>query len=63
MVVVDWEEEYGEEFFATIPAMVASGKLKYLATIYKGLNEAGQGLTDLMTGANIGKAVVVIADE
>ncbi|TBU55126.1 NAD(P)-binding protein [Dichomitus squalens] len=55
--------KYQEEFDRTFPARVASGEIKYKEHIVRGLENAGQGLVDVLTGKNFGKTVLVVADE
>ncbi len=58
--MTDWHEKYAEEFYDVMQQKVASGEIKYREHVYCGLKHGGQGMADLMTGKNIGKAVVVL---
>jgi len=62
LVVIDWHEKYAQEFYETMPKLVASGEIKCLEHVYEGLEKAGQALQDVLTGENRGKAVVEIAE-
>jgi len=55
--------QYDEEFYATIPRALASGELKYSEDVKYGLDKVGDVLLAVQTGANTGKAVVVVAEE
>ena len=56
-------EKYEAEFYATVPARVASGQIKYKEYRVHGLERAGQAILDVQTGANFGKCVVAVAEE
>ncbi|TFK22718.1 alcohol dehydrogenase [Coprinopsis marcescibilis] len=56
------ENKYNDEFYATVPELVASGKLKYREHVYEGLASAGQALVDIQKGVNKAKAVVKVAE-
>ncbi|KAI0750202.1 NAD(P)-binding protein [Daedaleopsis nitida] len=62
-LVTELWAKYLEDFYKTMPALVASGDMKYMEHRVKGLENAGQALLDVMNGRNIGKMVVVVADE
>ncbi|KAF8208973.1 hypothetical protein K438DRAFT_1754028 [Mycena galopus ATCC 62051] len=55
--------KYAEEFYATIPRALAAGELKYSEAVKYGLDKVGEVLLAVQTGANTGKAVVVVAEE
>ncbi|KAJ7465352.1 hypothetical protein B0H11DRAFT_2307976, partial [Mycena galericulata] len=55
--------QYDAEFYATVPAQLASGALKYSEDVAHGLDKVGDVILAVQTGANRGKAVVVIAEE
>ena len=55
--------KYQSEFDRTFPPRVASGEIKYKEHIVRGLENAGQGLVDVLKGANFGKSVIIVADE
>ncbi|KAH9935958.1 NAD(P)-binding protein [Epithele typhae] len=55
--------KYDEEFYSTVPARVASGEIKYKEHVYKGLEGASQAIVDVQSGANFGKAVIVVAEQ
>ncbi|EJU01660.1 NADP-binding protein [Dacryopinax primogenitus] len=58
LYVFTFEQQYVEEFYATVPKMVADGKLKYTEDITVGLEHAGEVLLKLLHGQNIGKAII-----
>ncbi|KAJ7351948.1 hypothetical protein DFH08DRAFT_739693 [Mycena albidolilacea] len=55
--------QYDEEFYTTIPRALAAGELKYSEDVKYGLDTVGEVLLAVQTGANTGKAVVVVAEE
>jgi NADPH-dependent curcumin reductase CurA len=55
--------KYYKEFYSTIPAMLASGELKYSEEITKGLDKVGDVILAVQKGTNKAKAVVVVAEE
>ena len=56
-------QKHAEAFFRDMPKHVASGEIKYKEHIVRGLENAGQGLVDVLKGANFGKSVIIVADE
>lgn len=61
--MVDLQEKYEEEFYRTIPPLLASGELKYREDITRGLDKACEALLSVLTGTNTGKAVILVAEE
>jgi len=57
MIVFDWAERYGEAL-ADLGSRVATRQLKYRESIVEGLENAPQGLIDLLAGRNFGKQLV-----
>ena len=57
MIVFDWHKRYGEAL-ADLGARVAAGKMRYRESIVEGIDNAPQGLIDLLAGRNFGKQVV-----
>lgn len=55
--------KYDAEFYATVPRELASGELKYSEDVTHGLDKVGDVILAVQTGANKGKAVVVVAEE
>ncbi|KAJ6458342.1 hypothetical protein C8R47DRAFT_150706 [Mycena vitilis] len=55
--------KYDEEFYATVPKQLASGELKQMEDASYGLDKMGDVILAVQTGANKGKAVVVVAEE
>lgn len=62
IAVGDHEAQYAEEFYATVPAKLAKGELKYKETVVRSLEEVPQLFLDVQKGNNTGKAVVVLDD-
>lgn len=57
------ESKYSEEFYATVPAMLASGKLKYAEDITVGLEKAGDVILAVQKGQTKGKAIVLVSQK
>lgn len=55
--------KYEEEFYATIPAKLASGELQYTEEVSIGLDKVGDVILAVQKGANKAKAVIKVADE
>jgi NADPH-dependent curcumin reductase CurA len=55
-------EHLRPEFEARVSGWLASGALVDRATIFEGLENAGEGLAGLLSGANLGKALVHLSD-
>ncbi|KAJ7493036.1 hypothetical protein B0H11DRAFT_2172184 [Mycena galericulata] len=55
--------KYDAEFYATVPHLLASGELKYKEDVVHGLEKVGEMILAVQTGKNMGKAVVVVAEE
>ena len=62
LVVIDWHEQYLQEFYNVIPKKIASGELKSFEYICSGLENAGQAFVDMLLGMSVGKTVVVLED-
>ena len=62
-VIGSLASKYRSEFYATIPEKIARGELKYKEYVLRGLDKAGQGILDVVTGKNFGKCIIVVADE
>lgn len=60
--VTHLSHKYASQFYDTIPALIAEGKIKLREDVYKGLEEAPKALVDVLKGANKGKAVVVLEE-
>ncbi|KZT52606.1 alcohol dehydrogenase [Calocera cornea HHB12733] len=58
--VFTYEEQYADEFYSTVPKMVADGKIKYTEDITVGLENAGEVLLKVLNGKNVGKAILHI---
>jgi len=55
--------KYIDEFYATIPAKLANGEIKYMEDVRKGLDKVGEALLAVQSGTNQGKCVVWLADD
>ncbi|KAG6895800.1 hypothetical protein C0992_012464, partial [Termitomyces sp. T32_za158] len=62
-IVFRLEHKYQEEFYATIPDMVAGGKLKYTEEVTEGLEKVGDVILAVQKGHNKAKAVIKVADD
>ena len=60
MIVFDWVNRYPEGIKA-LSALVAAGRIKYRESIVQGIENAPQGLIDLLQGKNFGKQLVKMA--
>lgn len=60
MIVFDWINRYPEGIKA-LSAMVAAGRIKYRESVVQGIENAPQGLVDLLQGKNFGKQLVKFA--
>lgn len=55
--------KYTEEFYSTLEPLVASGDIKHKEDQTKGLENGGEAILSVQSGANKGKAIVVVATE
>ncbi|KAF7319221.1 NAD(P)-binding protein [Mycena chlorophos] len=55
--------KHAAAFWADIPTKLATGEIKYIEDITRGLENAGEVILSVQKGRNMGKAVVVVADE
>ncbi len=62
LVVYDFEDRR-QEFFDMMAPWIKDGTIKYLEDRVDGLEHAGSQFTRLMSGQNVGKALVVIGHE
>ncbi|KAI0649882.1 NAD-P-binding protein [Trametes meyenii] len=62
-VVFSLQRKHEARFFATFPARVARGEIRYKEHLVRGLERAGEAILDVQSGRNFGKCVVVVADE
>ena len=60
MIVFDWVNRYPEGIKA-LSSLVAAGKIKYRESVVQGIENAPQGLIDLLQGKNFGKQLVKLA--
>lgn len=57
-IVFRLEGKYSDDFYATVPEMVANGTIKSKEHVYNGLETVGQAILDVQKGANKAKVVV-----
>ncbi|KAF9041081.1 NAD(P)-binding protein [Hymenopellis radicata] len=62
-IVLDLDHKYQDEFYKTMPDLVARGELKYMEDVTQGLEYAGEAILAVQLGKNKAKSVVVVADE
>ncbi|THU85858.1 alcohol dehydrogenase [Dendrothele bispora CBS 962.96] len=62
-LVFDHEAEWEDKFYAEIPKLLASGQLKYSEDRSKGLEKSGEALLEVQVGKNVGKKIIVVADD
>ncbi|KAJ7617351.1 hypothetical protein FB45DRAFT_933982 [Roridomyces roridus] len=55
--------KYKDEFYATVPPLLASGEIKYKEDVSRGLETVGDVILAVQEGRNNGKAVVIVAEE
>ncbi|KAF4617604.1 hypothetical protein D9613_006281 [Agrocybe pediades] len=55
--------KYDDEFYKTLPPLVASGKIKHREDVWNGLESVGDVMLAVQKGTNKAKAVVHVADE
>jgi NADPH-dependent curcumin reductase CurA len=59
----DLETQWGQVFKDTIPALVASGEIKYKEDVVRGLDKVGDAFLAVQKGTNKGKAVVLLSED
>jgi NADPH-dependent curcumin reductase CurA len=62
-IVGNFEPKYVDEFYATVPAKLASGELKYTEEVTNGLEKVGDVILAVQKGTNKAKAVIRVAEE
>ncbi|KAF8554168.1 NAD(P)-binding protein [Imleria badia] len=55
--------KYKDAFYVEVPALIASGELKLKEDISQGLESVGQAILAVQKGTNMGKSVIVVADQ
>ncbi|TDL15197.1 NAD-P-binding protein [Rickenella mellea] len=60
-LVTPLDEAYRDDFYATIPPMVANGEIKLLEDITEGLEGTGKALYAIQAGTNHGKSIIRVA--
>lgn len=51
------------KFYEEVVPLVVQGKITSREHRYKGLEESGKALADVHVGGNVGKPVIVVAEE
>lgn len=59
----DLEAQWGQKFNDMMPALVASGDIKYREDVVWGLDKVGDAILAVQKGTNNGKVVVLLSDE
>jgi len=62
-VVFRLEPKWNDEFFKTVPPLVASGKIKYREDVSQGLESVGDVILAVQKGTNKAKAIIHVADD
>ena len=52
-----------QEFRSVLADKIGNGELKFLEHIYRGLDKAGHAFADVQRGNNLGKSLVIVAEE
>ncbi|KAF9547766.1 alcohol dehydrogenase [Agrocybe pediades] len=62
---IQWrlEAKHNEDFYKTIPPLVANGTIKHQEQVFHGLDKVGDVILAVQKGENTAKAVVHVADE
>ncbi|KAK7047625.1 hypothetical protein VNI00_006393 [Paramarasmius palmivorus] len=61
--VFNLDRKYKEEFYRTIPALVAKGEIKYKEDVVYGLEKTGHAILAQQKGQNIGKSILIVSQE
>ncbi|KAG5644331.1 putative secondary metabolism biosynthetic enzyme [Asterophora parasitica] len=62
-IVMNLFPKFHNEFYATIPAKVASGEIKYTEEVTSGLDKVGEVILSVQKGLNKAKAVIKVAND
>jgi NADPH-dependent curcumin reductase CurA len=63
IVVSRLQPKYDEEFYATVPAKIVTGEIKYREEVSRGLDKVGDVMLSVQKGTNKAKAVIIAANE
>ncbi|KAI3615001.1 hypothetical protein WG66_016886 [Moniliophthora roreri] len=63
LYVSDHDHKYREEFYQTIPPLIAKGEIKYTEEAENGLETVGEAIYKQQKGLNKGKVVIKVADD
>ena len=56
-------DKWSDAFYAEIPEKIASGQIKYREERTYGLESVGEALRKIQMGENVGKSVIVVAED
>lgn len=59
----DFRAKWAQNFFDEVPPLIASEKIKIKEEIVCGLENAATAWVDMLKGKNIGKSVVIVAED
>lgn len=62
-IVSDYAAELGAEFGQNMAQYVTQGKVAVREKVFEGITKTGAAFVDMMSGGNIGKAVVKVVQE
>lgn len=57
------EDKYRADFEKVFPTLVKEGKIKYNEDVTRGLESVGEAILKQQQGKNVGKSVVIVAEE
>uniref|UniRef100_A0A0W0GAY4 Enoyl reductase (ER) domain-containing protein n=1 Tax=Moniliophthora roreri TaxID=221103 RepID=A0A0W0GAY4_MONRR len=63
LYVFEHDHKYREEFYQTIPPLIAKGEIKYTEEVENGLEIVGEAIYKQQKGLNKGKVVIKVADD
>ncbi|GJJ10787.1 hypothetical protein Clacol_005015 [Clathrus columnatus] len=63
IVTQDFRAKWTKQFFEEVPPLISSGKIKVKEEIVHGLENAATSWVDMLMGKNIGKSVVIVAED
>jgi NADPH-dependent curcumin reductase CurA len=61
--IVGLQAKFVDQFYAEMPAKVASGEVQHREHVYDGLVNGGEAILAVQKGHNTAKAVIHVADE
>ena len=63
LLVYSLRGKYAKEFQSDFVPRVSKGEIKYKEHLVRGLENGGEAIVDVQKGRNLGKVVVVVADD